>query len=304
MTLPDFLVIGAYKSGTSSLQQYLRAHPEIFVPEFKEPRFFAFDGDAGSAAADNPMYQGAIVDLAAYEALFDPAGNAKAVGEVSPEYLKHGPSAERIKARIPEAKLIAVLRNPVTRAFSDYLMYRRDGRETETDFQAALDAQPTRLAAGEATGQYLVTGNYADQLEVYYDQFDRSQIKVVLQDDLVTDRDGTMAELYAFLGVDPTVSVAPEPNLNQSGVFTDPVSRSLYAARRRLAPLARNIVPGSVKQKIDQRFEARLTKPELDPAAERWLEDYYRDQVARTAELTGLDLSRWIAAANGLESAS
>ena len=304
MTLPDFLVIGAYKSGTSSLQQYLRAHPEIFVPEYKEPRFFAFDGEPEQIAKTNPMYQGAVVDLDAYERLFAPSTTERAIGEVSPEYLKHGPSAKRIAARIPEVKLIAVLRNPVERAFSDYLMYRRDGRESETDFLTALKAQQSRLAAGEATGQYLVTGNYADQLEVYYQQFDPSQIKVVLQDDLITDRDETMAELYEFLGVDPSVSVAPEPTLNRSGVFTDPVSRSLYAARRRLGPLVRTVVPGAVKQQIDQRFEARLARPALEHDAESWLNEYYSDQITRTAELTGIDLSRWTAAADGIEAAS
>jgi hypothetical protein len=308
MTLPNFLVIGAYKSGTSSLQHYLRSHPEVFVPEYKEPRFFAFDtgADGAGPSADeidrNPMYRGAIVDIEAYRQLFAEATTESAVGEVSPEYLKNPAAAPRIAARVPKAKLIAVLRNPVQRAFSDYLMYRRDGRETETDFLAALQAQPQRLAAGEATGQYLVTGHYADQLEVYYQTFDRSQILVVRHEDLVADRDGTMSTIFEFLDVDPGVSVAPEPNLNRSGVFTDPVSRGLYSARRRLAPLLRDVVPGSVKQRIDQRFEDRLSRPTLEADAEAWLYDYYRSQVSRTAELTGLDLGGWTSSAgNGGE---
>lgn len=292
MTLPNFLVIGAYKSGTSSLQWYLRTHPDIFVPEYKEPRFFAFEGVTDRS---DPMYRGAIVDLEAYEALFDPVKDETAIGEVSPEYLKNPDAAARIAGRLPDVRLIAVLRNPVQRAFSDYLMYRRDGRETETDFLAALRAQPERQAKDLAIGQYLVTGHYADQLEHYYERFDHDQIKVVLHDDLVADRDATMAELFRFLDVDPTVSVAPEPNLNRSGVFTDPFSKGLYAVRRRLAPLVRDIVPATIKQRIDQRFESRLHRPTLEDEAVDWLQDYFAEQVARTAELTGLDTSAWLA---------
>src|SRR3954469_9979377 len=101
MTLPDFLVIGAYKAGTTSLDRYLRTHPEIFLPAVKEPSYFAFTGpnDAG-----RPRPPGAVTDRGKYLALFDSVADERAIGEVSPEYLAHPDAADAIAVELPDVK--------------------------------------------------------------------------------------------------------------------------------------------------------------------------------------------------------
>ena len=121
MTLPNFIVIGAAKSGTSSLHHYLRAHPEVFTPKLKEINFFAYDGkhlDVHYWAKTQDEYQ----------RFFDDVGAAIAIGEVAPLYLCSPVAPDNIRRVLPDARLVAILRNPVDRAYSAYLMSRRTGR--------------------------------------------------------------------------------------------------------------------------------------------------------------------------------
>ncbi|HXV96254.1 MAG TPA: sulfotransferase, partial [Gaiellaceae bacterium] len=171
--LPQFLVIGAYKSGSTAIQEALRAHPQVFLPA-KGPSFFAFDE---APVIDRPLLPGTVRDWDAYRALFADAPPEAVRGEVSPEYLANPWSCGRIRARLPEVKLVAVLRNPVERAFSDYLMYVRDGDE-RLGFAAALDEQEARRRAGSQTGYYLETGFYGRQLRPYFEAFPRERIQV------------------------------------------------------------------------------------------------------------------------------
>lgn len=298
MTLPDFLVIGAYKAGTTSLHEYLRSHPQVFVPERKEPSFFAFDQvrDPEAERRLNPVWSMAVRDLETYEKLFDPARPDQVVGEVSPEYLKHPDAPAAIAARLGQVRLLAVLRDPAERAYSDFLMYRRDGREDTDDFSVALDRQEQRRAAGMATGQYVCTGFYGEQLSRYYAHFAPDRIKVVLSEDLRDDRDRVVAEVFGFLGVDPSFQVGAE-GLNRSGVPVDGAVRAAYVARRWLAPVLRDVVPQRWKRRVDSRLQRGLERPVPPPQAMARLRDVYREDVARLERLIGRDLAAWQATA-------
>ena len=227
MTRPDFLVIGAYKAGTTSLDRYLRTHPEIFLPAVKEPSYYAF---TGPNAASRPRPPDAVTDRHQYLALFDSVAGERAIGEVSPEYLVHPDAADAIAAELPDVKLIAVLRNPVERAYSDYLMYVRDGREP-LDFTAALAAQDERHA-GDPRGHYVDTGRYGEQLDRYYQRFDRSQIRVYLFEDLANDPAACVRDVFAFLGVDTTFVPADLGENNVSGVPRGRMQAALLRTRR------------------------------------------------------------------------
>jgi hypothetical protein len=300
VTLPDFLVIGAYKAGTTSLHEYLRSHPQIFVPERKEPSFFAFDqvGDPEAERRLNPVWSMAIHDLATYEELFAPARPDQVVGEVSPEYLKNHAAPAAIAARLDEVKLVALLRDPAERAYSDFLMYTRDGQEDTEDFAVALDRQDERRAAGMATGQYVVTGFYGEQLSRYYARFPPDRIKVVLSEDLRADRDGVLADVFAFLGVNPSFRVAAE-ELNRSGVPVNGAVRAAYVVRRRLAPLLGSVVPQRMKRRVDALLQQGLERPDPPPEPMARLRDIYRDDIAVLERLIGRDLSAWRDAGRG-----
>jgi hypothetical protein len=184
MTLPNFLVIGAGKSGTTSLYRYLAQHSDVFMSPVKETNWFAYEGQG-----DSLRYP--IRTRDAYERLFEGVAAERAVGEASPQYLKSTVAAERIAAALPGVRLVALLRHPVDRAYSSYLHSLRDALERRGVEEA--------LQPGS---RYVELGLYHPQLSRYFERFDRSRIKVILYDDLAADPAAVMRDLYAFLGVD------------------------------------------------------------------------------------------------------
>ena len=202
--LPNFLVIGAARSGTTTLHYHLGQHPEIFVSPVKETNFFLWDA-AGEMPpwVDERTRRETPATLEAYAALFGQAGDHhRAVGESSPGYL-FGPVAARIKARLPEAKLIAILRHPVEQALSMLGTWHRDLPTEEL-----VRRLPEALAAG-APGPHGALplkehGQFHHHLAPFFAQFGRGQIKVVLFDDLTRNGPALFRNLFRFLGVDET----------------------------------------------------------------------------------------------------
>ena len=285
MRAPDFLVIGAYKSGTTALQESLRAHPEIFVPT-KGPSFFAFDE---APAIDRPLPPKTVRSWQAYQALFAEAPEGAVLGEVSPEYLANPWACGRVLERVPDVRLVAILRNPVERAFSDYLMYVRDGDEKD-DFAGALAAQDERRRAGSPTGYYLETGFYGRQLRPYFEAFPRERIQIHLFEDFAADPDAVLGQLFAFLGVDPSLGEAPERAVNVSGVPRNAVVGAAVRGGRRVAPL----VPEAVRRRAKAALARGLDRPALDADARRRLVEVYREDVAELERLLGRSLGGWL----------
>ena len=283
--LPHFLVIGAYKSGSTAIQEALRAHPQVFLPE-KGPSFFAFDE---APASDRPLPPGTVRDWADYQALFADAPAGAVCGEVSPEYLANPWSCGRISARLPDAKLVAVLRNPVERAYSDYLMYVRDGDE-RLDFAAALDEQEERRRAGSPTGYYLETGFYGRQLRPYFETFPRGQLQVYLFEDFAAGPAAVLEPLLAFLGVDPALGATPERAVNVSGVPRNAAVGAAVRGGRRIAPL----LPEAVRRRAKAALSRGLERPELAPDLRRRLADVYREDVAVLERLLERPLGHWL----------
>ncbi|MGH3018659.1 MAG: sulfotransferase family protein [Gaiellaceae bacterium] len=288
MSLPDFLVIGAYKSGSTALHEALRAHPQVFVPPQKGPSFFAFDG---VEQPDRPLPPGTVRRWEDYLALFDPAPAGSVRGEVSPEYLASPRAAGRIRERVPDVRLVAILRNPVERAFSDYLMYVRDGLEPETDFGRALDAQDERRRAAAPTGYYVETGFYGRQLRPYFEAFPHDRIQVHLFEDFAADPDTVLRSLFAFLAVDPALGGAPERAVNVSGVPRNALVASAVRGGRRLAPF----LPAAARRRAKASLARGLDRPALAPEHRSRLVELYREDVAELERLLERPLDRWLA---------
>ena len=195
--LPDFLILGAQKAGTTALYAYLRWHPDITGPSFKEVSFFDRHYAYGERwyRAHLPIKRGALV------------------GEASPSYLFHPVAPERVQQMIPDARLIALLRDPVERAFSHYQHEVALGRE-ELSFEDAIAREDDRMQ-GEVERMvqdptyfshawwnytYVSRGLYAEQLERWYAVFPREQLLVLLTDELAADTAGTYARVLDFLG--------------------------------------------------------------------------------------------------------
>ncbi len=303
MTLPNFLLIGAAKSGTTTLYHCLAQHPQVFTSEMKEPAFFAFvDEELNfTGPGDRLATRYTVTDLNRYQALFQDAGDALVVGEGSTEYLHNPRAPERIKQTLPDVKLIAVLRHPVERAYSAYLMHRRMGTETLTDFETALRAGPQRTADGWlGMWDYFNGGCYYTHLKRYYDRFPRDQIQVYLYEDLQADPVGLAQEVYRFLGVD--TGFTPDPSIRQStaGVPKQNLIQTLWV--QLIQPgreLLRPYVPQWVRTPI-MRFLRVLQRRNTLPAPPLFA-DFRRSWTARYEEeivkLGGLiqrDLSAWL----------
>jgi hypothetical protein len=287
---PDFLVIGAYKSGTTTLHHTLRAHPELFVPERKEPNFFAF---ADEHPGRRPIPHDAVRDLGTYLALFADARPGQVRGEVSPEYLANDAACANISRHVPDVKLVAILRDPAERAYSDFLMYARDGLEPHTDFGRALDEQAARARRGSPTGFYVQTGFYGAQLAPYFARFRPDRVHVVIFEQMVRDRPTTLAQLFAFLGVDPGFVPPDDRAYNVSGVPADAATRGVMRLRRRAAPLLRPLVPARAKHAVDRRLQRRLVRPQMPERERDRLVEVYRDDIEQLEGLLGRSVPEW-----------
>ncbi len=246
------------------LQRFLEQHPAIFVPTVKEPNYWAFAGMSDVECSMHPSARWSIRDAADYLALFDGSSDAEVVAEVSPEYLPSTHARIRLAEVADErVRFVVILRDPVDRAYSDFMMYRRDGVEPLDDFEAALELQEERRAAGLPTGHYLETGRYARQLAPWIEAFGSDRLLVLLYDDLKLDPRGVASRLYEFAGVDPTV-VASTDAVNVSGVPDSAALKLAYSLRRRAGPAIRDRVPERVKRTIDRQLQRRLTRVPLD----------------------------------------
>ena len=305
MSLPNFLIIGAAKAGTNALYHYLRQHPQVYMSPWKEPKFFAFESEAdlGFRAAngrDAPVNASVILDQAEYEDLFVDADDEElARGEASTHYLYVEKSPGRIKALIPDAKLVAVLRNPVERAFSSYQHLVRDDLEP-LDFGAALDAEPQRIAEHYAyLYRYTDMGFYSEQLDRYEKTFPENQLCVLLYDDLRSDPEGTCRRIFSFLGVDEDFVPDMSGEYNRSGV---PKNRSMHRLLNPSAPMKRrlwNVTPRFARErlldaqtKMVNRNLQRQTMPE--PERDR-LRNVFREEIRRLETRLDRDLSHWLA---------
>ena len=301
--MPNFLVIGAGNAGTTSLYHYLKQHPEVYMSPVKEPKFFALEGELPDYRGPGDMLvltrspaDRAVIDLDGYEALFRGVRGEKAVGEASPVYLCDARAPGRIKHYVPDARLVAILRDPAERAYSAYMHQVRDGRET-LSFAEALDAEERRTRANWSPGwRYTSEGFYHRNLARYHELFGRERVRVYLYEDLKEDPAGLMRGIFRFLGVDDSFAPDTSRRHNPSGV---PKSRALQALLKRPNPLSatlKPLLPKGLRRRLTEGLQERnLSKaPPLDPEVRRRLVETYREDVLRLQDLIGRDLSGWL----------
>lgn len=294
--LPNFFLVGASKAGTTSLYAYLAQHPDVFMCPVKEPNYFAFAGQEMAFRGpedDRRINRNTVTDLAAYRALFEGVRGERAIGEASHWYLYHPEAAGRIQALVPGARIVALLRDPVERAYSSFYHMRRSGREPLADFRAAVAAEADRIAAGWAWGRYVQRGRYHEQLVRYYERFPAAQVLVLFYEDLRADPVALTQRVYAFLGVDPAFRPDTRIHYNPSGVPRRRwLERALSPGLGRYPALRRLIPKALYRAKL--RLQARnLTRPPLSAADRQALLSLFADDVEKLEALLGVDLTHW-----------
>lgn len=284
MPLPTFFIIGAPKTGTTSLYHYLDQHPHIGMSIKKEPHFFVGPEHIGDAVQQ-------VDDLDEYEGLFDSAFAVR--GEASPSYSAypmHTGAPERIKELIPDAKFIYLVRDPIDRTVSHYL--HRVAMEGER--------RPLREALGDFSDislPYVYPSLYASQLERYLTHFRQERILVIDQADLLADRREALRETFAFLSVDDTFySSELDTELGTSRerrIY--PPGYSLFVRRAVASPL--RLLPPNfrryLRRSIERTLWPPLETPTLDDDLRGRLVALYAGEVERLRALTGKAFPTW-----------
>jgi hypothetical protein len=299
-TLPNFFIIGAARSGTSSLDRYLSQHPEIYLSPKKETHFFARDclPPRFTGPGDERLNQGLIRDEDHYAQLFAGVAGGKAVGESSAFYLCFPQTAERIAQAIPGAKILMILREPVDRTYSAYMFLARDSRET-LSFEEGLSREAERKRRGfEPMWWYKELSLYCNQVKHYLEVFGRDRVKVLLYDELFARPAQELREVFAFLGVREDVVIDTAVRYNVSGA---PKSRSLYTPLNHFifhpSPLEKRIkslVPLHLRKRWASRAIGMLTRPmPLDSRIYAQLKEYFAEDVGKLEELLHRDLRSW-----------
>lgn len=292
LTLPNFIVIGAAKAGTTALYHYLAEHPDVFMSPVKETNFFGYGVDAGGRLlyGDPEVHRFPIKSLAQYQQLFVAAGGASAIGEASPMYLECPQAAGRIRELLPAVRLICSIRHPVDRAYSNYLMYlRRRGKRFDPEVEF------TRTAAwARPDSRHMGLGFYHEQLSRYFDAFPREQIHVILFEDLTRDALGTVREVYRFLGVDPGFAPDLATPHAVGGMPASPFLEGVLT-RSPLMAAVRPLVPKRAANWIRRLRNRNLKKaPSLPAELRQELTAPFREDIAKTSALIRRSLSHWL----------
>lgn len=295
MKLPNFLIVGVQKAGTTSIYNYLQEHPQVFMSRIKETNFLEQDWLSFPPEKQN---KNGIITIEDYTALFTDVKNEIAIGEASPNYLFHyESSAARIKKYVPNAKLIAVIRNPVERAYSDYLMHIRDAIGTKfNSFSEQIDKSHSSFMIRK--------GFYFTPLKYYLEQFDREQVKVCLYDDLCRDSVSFMEDFYAYIGVDPNFKPNTNKKVQQAKIPKNQAVNNLLQTNNPLRKLAANtlktVMPLETRQKLRDRLinansQSKKAVPLTTEDKEKLI-DLYREDILQLQDLIDRDLSKWLKA--------
>ena len=290
--LPNFLVIGAAKAGTTALYWYLAEHPAVFIVPEKETNYFGYGVDEKGRLlyGDPDVHKFPIRTLEQYERSFEGAGAAQAVGEASPIYLECPQAAARIQSTIPQVRIIACLRQPVERAYSDYLMeLRHRGRRFDPDRE---------LKAGSAwarpDSRWMQIGRYGEHLARYYEAFPREQIHVFLFDDLQKNPLGVVQGVYRFLGIDQSFVPDMETPHNVGGVPSSRLLERVLTSKVVNQKIKPWVPSGAVNWARHLRTRSMRRPPSLPRELKAELTTHFRNDIVRTSELIGRSLDHWL----------
>ena len=300
LRIPDFYIVGHPKSGTTALYEMLRRHPQIFMPDLKEPRWFASDLRERFQQHGAEGHPGSLEE---YATLFEAAEPGQLVGEASPSYLRSHAAAGEIARLRPDARIIAVLREPADFLRSMHLEMVQNRVEEETDLRLALEREALRAPGGESVRRYTDRVAYVEQLRRYWKRFAPEQVLVLIYDDFRADNDATVRRVLRFLGVDDTVAIArveANPSVRVRSLALDDAVRSAYAGRGpagRMLKAGAALVPGSVRSRLFGAVRRRLVyaPPEQpDPALMDELRRRFKPEVVALSEQLDRDLvSLW-----------
>ena len=294
---PNFLLVGAAKSGTTSLFNYLTQHSDIYIPEVKECRFFSQLPKNYKGLGAEFFPNSGITDERVYFKLFCEHED-KVCGDMSNDYLYYyEKSIKNIKKYIGnEIKIVIVLRNPIDRAYSNYMHHIRDGWEN-ISFEQALDDENRRIEENWGWSyHYVKTGMYYYQVKAYLDNF--RQTKIYFFEELKF-KDSLLKDLYAFLEVRFTKELKDNKEYNVSGYPRNKLVHNFLnkdnAIKKIIKPVVNSILPkGSIQKVVSNIQNKNLKKVSMKNDTRERLKNVFEDDIKKLSNLIEMDLSHWL----------
>jgi hypothetical protein len=309
MKEPNFFIVGAAKAGTTSMYKYLGSHPDIYFSPIKEPQYYAFDirdnnfdeRTKQSYLFDMKQYLSKdfleekhialLIDKSQYLELFQNVTSEKVVGEISNVYLFSKVAAKEIYNDNPESVIYIILRNPVERAFSHWLMDLRGGIEKEYDFVKAIkkDYQNNDRCWGNGH-LYIDVGLYYEQVKRYIDIFPKNQIKIFLFDEIEKDSTKVLKSMLDFLNLDQIIKINNTKRYNKAELPRFPF---LYNSLRKLTPFFNNVLGLKIKIKLRSLIMSNKNLPRLTMRDRERVFTYFKKDIEKLEKLIDEDLSTW-----------
>jgi hypothetical protein len=299
---PNFYIVGGVKSGTTSLWAYLKDHPQVFLPKVKEPRYF---GDVPS------LRKAALLetDLAAYQSLYRGAEGFAAIGDCSPQYLEDPLAAGRIHEVSPSARIIIILRDPVDRAYAQYLMPASPGVEVipfadalRRDWGMGANGKVSSIGNGSpkarsgdqrGSARLLELPLFHDGVERYLKLFGDEQVAVFLFEDLKRSPEGLLLGIARHIGIDPA-GISATPITEVHNHYKRPRFEKAYELAKSLmsADTRQKVIPYPVRKWLNSSsLLYEKSKPTMSEEARRFLQNYYEADVAGLEHLLKRDFS-------------
>lgn len=306
MVKPNFLVLGAAKAGTTSLYNYLKQHPQIYLSSHREPNFWGFEGEScnsGGLADEqgSKRYQFlrkiSITNRQLYEAQFDGVVKEKAIGEISPLYLYNPRAARRIHQYKPNIKLITILRNPVERAYSHFVYYLTRGQEPIPDFYQAIKQEEVEVKnIWYGHRHYIRLGFYYSQLEPYFQLFPPDSIKIYLYEEFAQNPTAMLQDLCQFLEIEQQFELDTSVKYNQSLVPKNKMLHNLLTHQSPVKNFLKKLLPPQMTQVVQNFNQQNLVKvkPFCSPEARNYLISIYEEDILQLQDLIERDLSDWL----------
>jgi hypothetical protein len=299
--MPDFLVIGAPKAGTTALHAALARHPGLYMSAIKEPKFFLTDGPppVRGGPGDVLTYREHVWRRADYEALFDPAPDGTLRGESTPLYLYDRAAMRRIRQALPDARLIVIVRDPVERAHSNWTHLWSAGLEPVGDFVRACGEEERRIAAGWAFfWHYIGLGRYGEQLEHLHTLFPAEQVLVLRYRLLVDEPGQTLDRICGFLGVKQGV-ITEIPRENVTAHPESTLAHRAVSLALRAGSAAGRLIPGLTAATLTGPLERFLQRNSRERQPLSWeqrqeLIPLFETDIKLLGDVTGEDFTDWL----------
>jgi hypothetical protein len=300
---PDFIVIGAGKSGTTALNKYLDQHKGIFMALRKEPNFFGLedvDPDSYELEESREYHLKSVYEKEEYLKLFEGATSSHKTGEISNLYMFSEEACSSIKKYAPNAKLIALLRQPADRLFSRYLHMVREETIPYDDWSSVFQKGTIWWKRPDLINE----GFYYKHLKKYYDNFPHENIRVYLYDDFRSDPLAVLRDIFQFIGVDHEVAVDTDIVVNKSGKRKKNLFNVLLGQNGVMINMAKTIFP-NLHRKMRRNKDAvkylnkarnkNIVSMKMDPEIrDRITQDIYREDILGLSQLLDRDLSFWL----------